>query len=135
VITESPKVKIVKVEFVGATAFKQKKLRKVIKTRRRWMFSWITQSGYFKDDVFEDDKRSSSSFTTITATSIFDIKEVKIVNPTPRSMVIRFIVYEGAQYKVGSVKFTGTTLHDERHRQRDEDASRSRARQGQDWFQ
>ena len=30
--------------------------------------------------------------------------------PDPRRMVIRFIVYEGRQYKVGSVKFTGNKL-------------------------
>ena len=48
-ITESPKVKILRVEFEGARAFKQKKLRKVIKTRRRWMFSWLTGSGKLKD--------------------------------------------------------------------------------------
>jgi outer membrane protein assembly factor BamA len=41
-ITESPKVKIIDVDFVGAKAFPVKKLRKVIKTRRHWMFSWIT---------------------------------------------------------------------------------------------
>ena len=110
VINESPKVKIVEVDFVGATAFKQKKLRKVIKTRRRWMFSWITQSGYFKDDVFEDDKEKLSEYYHDHGYIDFDIKDVKIVNPTPRSMVIRFIVYEGAQYKVGSVKFTGNKL-------------------------
>lgn len=110
VITESPKVKIVEVDFVGAQAFKQKKLRKVIKTRRRWMFSWITQSGYFKDDVFEDDKEKLIDFYHDHGYIDFDIKDVKIVNPTPRSMVIRFIVYEGAQYKLGSVKFTGNKL-------------------------
>src|SRR5579871_1784919 len=55
-ITESPKVKISQVEFVGAEAFTQKKLRRVIKTRKHWMFSWITSSGVFKDDQFDDDK-------------------------------------------------------------------------------
>src|SRR4051812_44042469 len=37
-ITESPKVKITRVEFVDAHAFSQKALRKTIKTRRHWMF-------------------------------------------------------------------------------------------------
>jgi outer membrane protein insertion porin family len=110
VITESPKVKIVEVNFVGANAFKESKLRKVIKTRRRWMFSWITQSGYFKDDVLEDDKEKLAEFYHDHGYIDFDIKDVKIVNPTPRSMIIRFIIYEGQQYKVGSVKFTGNKL-------------------------
>jgi outer membrane protein insertion porin family len=110
VITESPKVKIAEVDFVGATAFKQKKLRKVIKTRRRWMLSWITQSGYFKDDVLEDDKEKLIEFYHDHGYIDFDIKDVQIVNPTPRSMILRFIVYEGTQYKVGSVKFTGNKI-------------------------
>jgi outer membrane protein insertion porin family len=110
VITESPKVKIVEVDFVGATAFKQKKLRKVVKTRKRWMLSWITQSGYFKDDVLEEDKEKLIEYYHDHGYIDFDIKDIQIVNPTPRSMIIRFIVYEGAQYKVGSVKFTGNKL-------------------------
>lgn len=110
VITESPKVKIVEVDFVGATAFKQKKLRKVVKTRKRWMLSWITQSGYFKDDVLEEDKEKLVEFYHDHGYIDFDIKDIQIANPTPRSMIIRFIIYEGAQYKVGSVKFTGNKL-------------------------
>jgi outer membrane protein insertion porin family len=38
-VTETPKVRIIDVYFEGASAFPQKKLRKVIKTRRHWMFS------------------------------------------------------------------------------------------------
>ena len=110
VITESPKVKIVEVDFVGATAFKQKKLRKVVKTRKRWMLSWITQSGYFKDDVLDEDKEKLVEYYHDHGYIDFDIKDIQIVNPTPRSMIIRFVVYEGAQYKVGSVKFTGNKL-------------------------
>src|ERR1051326_3044856 len=41
-ITESPKVRVVDVYFEGAHAFSQRKLRRVIKTHRHWMFSWIT---------------------------------------------------------------------------------------------
>ena len=38
-IKEAPKVRIVDVQFVGAQAFSQRKLRKQLKTRRHWMFS------------------------------------------------------------------------------------------------
>ena len=44
-ITEAPKVKIVKIDFVGAAAFSQRELRKQIKTRRHWMFSWLASGG------------------------------------------------------------------------------------------
>ena len=115
-ITESPKVKIVEVDFVGAKAFSQRKLRKVMKTRRHWMFSWITGSGFLKDEQFEDDLEKLKEFYRDNGYIDFEIKEyapgvpVQFLNPTPRTMIIRFTIYEGSQYKVGSVKFTGNKI-------------------------
>jgi outer membrane protein insertion porin family len=116
-IKESPKVRIQDVEFVGAKAFTQKQLRKVIKTRRHWMFSWITGSGVLKDEQFEEDKeklaefyRNGSGKATEGGYLDFEIKNVEFINPTPRTMIIRFIIYEGTQYRVGSIKFTGNKL-------------------------
>ena len=40
----------------------------------------------------------------------FEIKDVKLEHPTTNTMVIRFYLYEGRQYKVGSVTFTGNKL-------------------------
>ena len=109
-IAESPKVRITKVEFVDAHAFSQKQLRKVIKTRKHWMFSWITSSGVFKDEQFEDDKEKLAEFYRNKGYIDFEIKDVQFEHPTPRTLVIRILVYEGRQYKVGSVKFTGNKL-------------------------
>ena len=112
-ITESPKVKIVEVDFVGAKAFTQKQLRKVIKTRKHWMFSWLTGSGYLKDEEFEDDLEKLREFYRDHGYIDFEIKEfapgvpAQFLNPTPQTMIIRFTIYEGTQYKVGSIKFTG----------------------------
>ncbi len=109
-ITESPKVKIVEVDFVGATAFKQKKLRHVIKTRKHWMFSWLTGGGTLKDEQFEDDKEKLAEFYRDHGYIDYELKDVQFVNPTPKTMIIRLIIYEGRQYKVGSIKFTGNKL-------------------------
>jgi outer membrane protein insertion porin family len=116
-IKESPKVKIAEVEFIGAQAFTQKRLRKVIKTRRHWMFSWITGSGVLKDEQFEEDKeklaefyRNGSGKATEGGYLDFEIKNVEFLSPTPKTMTIRFIIYEGTQYKVGAVKFTGNKI-------------------------
>ncbi len=109
-ITESPKIKITRIDFVNATAFSQKTLRKQIKTRRHWMLSWATGSGVFKDEQFDDDKEKLAEFYRNKGYIDFDIKDVQFEHPTPRTLVIRIIVYEGRQYKVGSVKFTGNKL-------------------------
>ena len=51
-----PKVKIMDIEFHGATAFTQKVLRKQLKTSQHGMWSWITGTGVFSSDDFEHDK-------------------------------------------------------------------------------
>lgn len=109
-ITESPKVKIVRVDFVGAQAFSQRKLRKVIKTRKHWMFSWITGSGFLKDDQFEDDQEKLREYYRDHGYIDFEIRGTEFVNPSPRQMIVRILVYEGRKYKVGSVKFTGNKI-------------------------
>jgi len=110
-IAEAPKVKIVEVDFIGAHAFTQKKLRKVIKTRKHWWLSWLTRSGILKDDVFEEDKERLAEFYRNQGYIDFEIKDVQFINPTPQTMIIRIMIFEGGQYKVGSVKFTGNKIY------------------------
>jgi outer membrane protein insertion porin family len=109
-ISECPKIKILEVDFVGAKAFTQRKLRHQIKTRKHWWLSWLTGSGHFKDDVFDEDREKLTTFYREQGYIDFEIKDVQFVNPTPQTMVIRFIIYEGTQYKIGSVKFSGNKL-------------------------
>ncbi|MEW6155906.1 MAG: outer membrane protein assembly factor BamA [Verrucomicrobiota bacterium] len=109
-ITEAPKVKIEDVEFVGAQAFTQRKLRKTIKTRRHWMFSWLTGSGVLKDEQFEDDKEKLAAFYHDEGYIDFELKDVQFDYTDPKHMVLRFIIFEGVQYKVGSVEFKGNSV-------------------------
>jgi outer membrane protein insertion porin family len=109
-ITESPKIKIIEVDFVGAKAFPEKKLRRVVKTRKHWMFSWITGHGFLKDEQLQEDKQTLAEFYRDKGYIDFELKDVQILNPTPRSMVIKFVIYEGVQYRVGAVKFSGNKL-------------------------
>jgi outer membrane protein insertion porin family len=109
-ITEAPKVRVVDVVFDGAQAFPQKKLRKALKTRRWWSFSWLTQSGRIKDDVLEDDKDKLAEFYREKGYIDFELKEVKQEFLTPKRMILHFVISEGRQYKVGAVSFKGATL-------------------------
>ncbi|HOW66004.1 MAG TPA: outer membrane protein assembly factor BamA [Candidatus Paceibacterota bacterium] len=109
-IEESPRVKIDEVIFEGAQAFTQKKLRKVIKTRDRWMFSWLTGSGVLKDEQFEDDKDKLATFYRNEGYVDFEIQDVKFEQKDAKWMVIHIHVREGRQYHVGSVTFQGNSL-------------------------
>jgi len=106
-IHESPKIRIVRVQFDGASAFSQRELRKKLKTRKHWMLSWITSSGVFKDEQFEDDKERLAEFYRSKGYIDFELKDVQFEYPSARKMIIHLIIYEGRQYKVGSVKFSG----------------------------
>ena len=109
-ITEGHKMKITHIDFIGAAAFSQHTLRHTLKTRQRWMFSWITGSDLFKEDQFEDDKEALVDYYRSHGYLDFEIKDVRFTYPTPKTMAIQFFVYEGRQYRVGAVTFTGTTL-------------------------
>lgn len=111
-IEEAPKIRIEDVIFEGATAFKQSKLRKAIKTRRWWMFSWLTGTGAFKEDQWAEDRDRLSEFYRRDGYLDFELKDVKFDYPEPNRMVLRLQVFEGKQYHVGSVGFRGVTLID-----------------------
>jgi outer membrane protein insertion porin family len=111
-LVEAPKVKIKNVEFVGAHAFSQRKLRKTIKTRRHWMFSWLTGSGKLKDEQFEDDKDKLREFYRNEGYIDVDVKDkdIQFQQLNPKWMAIQIPVYEGKRYKVGEVGFKGDSL-------------------------
>jgi len=109
-IVEAPKVRVVDVVFDGAEKFSQKKLRKQLKTKRWWMFSWLTQTGRLKDEEFEDDKDKIADFYRNEGYIDFELKEVKQEMLTPKRMILHFIINEGRQYKVGAIGFKGNAL-------------------------
>jgi len=109
-ITEAPRVKIKAIEFVGAAAFTQKQLRGVIKTKRHWMWSWLTGNGVFKEDENDDDHDLLTDYYHNHGYLDFEIRDVRFDHPNTNWMVIRYFIYEGKQYRVGTVTFTGNKL-------------------------
>jgi len=109
-VKETEKVRIVDIVFDGATAKTQKALRKVLKTRRHWMFSWLTGSGVMKKDEFADDMDRLLEFYQNDGYIDFAILDKKFDYSAPNRMTIHIVVSEGRQYKVGAVTITGNTL-------------------------
>jgi outer membrane protein insertion porin family len=109
-IVESQKVKISEIDFIGAAAFTQKELRGVVKLKRHWMWSWLTGNGVFKQDEFDDDHDLLGDFYRNHGYLDFEIKNVRLDNPTTNTLVIKYYLYEGRQYKVGSIKLTGNKI-------------------------
>ena len=106
-VQESPKVKITQINFFSAEAFSQKELRGELKTKRHWMWSWLTGSGYFQQDDFDGDADRLNEFYHNHGYLDFEIKDVKLEHPTTNTLLVKYYLSEGHQYKVGSVKFSG----------------------------
>jgi outer membrane protein insertion porin family len=110
VITETIKTKIMRVDFIGATAFPQKELRRQLKTKQHWMWSWLTGRGKFNQENFDEDQGALVDFYRSHGYLDFEIKDVQLQHPTTNTLNIQFYVSEGRQYKVGAITFTNTTL-------------------------
>lgn len=109
-IKESPKIKITAYEFVGGDSFSAGLLREQMIGWWRRHFSWLIGYGRYKEDDFETGKETLAEFYRNKGYIDFDIKEVELLNPTPRTMLIRMHLYEGQQYRVGKITFDGTTM-------------------------
>jgi outer membrane protein insertion porin family len=112
-IREGRKVKIKEIRFVGNAHIKAKELRKQMDTKRWWMFSWITDTGRFKDDDFQDDLDKLRDYYREHGYLDVEIPEERIVFSYPKKngLVITIAVVEGRQYKIGDITVTGNKLH------------------------
>lgn len=109
-VKESPKLRILRVEFVGAKAFKEGKLRKQVKMRAHSLWSWITGNSTFKEDQLQEDRERLAEFYREKGYIDFEIKDVQLETPKPDRMILRYTIFEGQPYKVGAVVFEGTTM-------------------------
>ena len=112
-IDPGKKVKIDNIVFESAVAFSQRELRKVFKTRKRWWMSWLTGSGKFESDQWDEDLEMLTQFYQDEGYIDFKVREIKFEYPKESRMVIRLDLYEGYRYQVGNVTFEGNTLFTE----------------------
>lgn len=109
-IQESPKVKIVDYEFVGANQVKRSALRKAMLGWWRKNFSWLVGYGRFQEEKWEEAQERLKEYYRDQGFIDFDLEKVEFVNETPTRLVIRLHVFEGQKYKVGNITFNGTTM-------------------------
>ncbi|MBL9202127.1 MAG: outer membrane protein assembly factor BamA [Opitutaceae bacterium] len=111
-VREGAKVKIAEIKFVGNKAVTARTLRGVMETKKWWMFSWLTGSGRYKDDQFEDDLDKLRDAYRERGFLDVDIAQDKVMftYPSPEKLVLVVNIEEGRQYRIGEVNFTGNKL-------------------------
>lgn len=112
-IDEGEKIRVKKVNFNGNEAFGQRKLRGEMDTRKWWIFSWLTGSGKFKEEEFQDDIIALKDFYKNEGYLDIEIPEDKIQleYPKPNRLEISIDVIEGPRYFVGDITFSGNTIY------------------------
>ncbi len=111
-IREGDKVKIAEIRFAGNRSITARKLRGAMETKKWWMFSWLTGSGRFKDDQFDDDLDKLRDL--YREEGFLDVEippdKVQFNYPSPERLVLVVNINEGRQYRVGEISFSGNKL-------------------------
>src|SRR5262249_6950498 len=88
-----------------------KELRKTMKTRKKNLLSFINKSGLFKDDDFKQDLDNLRTYYNSKGYIDMEVKDVKFDYPEKGLMKVTITVFEGIQYTVGKIDFTGNTVY------------------------
>lgn len=107
-IIEGKKVRIDKIVFKGVSKVPHSRLKKVMETKESWIFSWITGSGTYKEDVMKDDYDRIKEFYSNEG-----YLEAKVINHNvylnnrKNGLIVEIEVYEGEKYTVIDVGVDG----------------------------
>ena len=111
-ISEGQKIRVRDVEFTGNDSFRTRKLRGEMETRKWWIFSWLTGSGKFKEEEFQDDIIALKDFYKNEGflDIAIDESEIDLNYPKPNRLEIEIKLEEGPRYYVGDMSFAGNTI-------------------------
>jgi outer membrane protein insertion porin family len=110
-ISEGERAFVTEVNFIGNEHLTTKELRKVLKTKKRDIISFIDKSGLFKEDQFRTDLSNLREYYNSKGYIDMSVKDVKFTRDAKNRMQVTITVFEGIQYHVGNVTFSGNTIY------------------------
>ncbi|MGE5189823.1 MAG: outer membrane protein assembly factor BamA [Gemmatimonadota bacterium] len=105
-VKEGEKLKISRISITGNHYLATKAIRKAMETTEKGFFSFITDSGTFKKDVLENDVRKIEALYHNDGFIDSKVSDPEI-RRGKRGLEVTIHVFEGKQYRVGSVGFSG----------------------------
>lgn len=113
-INEGPGTTIKKIQIIGATAFKEKKLVKMFKLKTKGLISGFTKADQYSKEKLDADLETLKSFYMDHGYVQFKIDSTQVtMTPDKKDVYIIIHITEGAQYKISGYKFDGTLLYPE----------------------
>lgn len=111
-VDEGDLIRVEKIRFEGVSAFSHRKLRKIMTTRERWMFSFITGAGLLNEDELATDVDRLTAFYYDQGYIHARIDEPR-VERVDDGLVLTMKVNEGPLFHVRSIAYGGEVLLDE----------------------
>ncbi|MCK9171971.1 MAG: outer membrane protein assembly factor BamA [Desulfuromonas sp.] len=113
-IVEGPKVTIDNIHFEGNRVFSDRKLRKFMQTKRWWIFSWLTSSGTYNEEMLQNDLELIKEEYFNKGYVRVKVKQPHIQLSDDRSeMDIYIEIEEGESYSTGQLSLKGDLLESE----------------------
>lgn len=108
-INEGKKTKIADISFEGNHAFGERRLRDVIATKESGLLSWLTRGDVYSDDRLAADQEALRRFYNNRGYADFQVVSANaVLNEATNEYTIKFVLDEGAKYKVGNVEVEST---------------------------
>jgi outer membrane protein insertion porin family len=105
-VSEGEKLTIEKIRITGNQYMGEKRILEKMETTTKGFFSFITDSGTFKKDVLENDVRLIEALYQDNGFMDSKVSDPEI-GRGPKGLVVTIHVFEGRQYRVGKVRFSG----------------------------
>lgn len=113
-VKEGEKVLIKDIRFEGNAKIAAKKLKKVMETNEKGIFSWLTGSGTYKEEVLNNDVNMISDLYFNSGYVNVKVGEPTVnVLPDKSGLEVVIGITEGEQFKTGTLGFKGDLLEDE----------------------
>jgi outer membrane protein insertion porin family len=110
-IKEGEKILIRRIRFEGNTVFTDRQLKKVMETKEKWVLSWLTGRGAYKEEVLQTDVESiADQYFNEGYVQVKVRKPVVKMDEDRKSMELFIEIVEGEQFRVGEVNVRGDLL-------------------------
>ena len=107
-IDEGEKMKIDKITFTGNKSFTSEELKKVMQTKEKNFFSFITKKGTYIKELLKDDALLLSEFYYNHGYIQAHVSEPGVeVNKAKKEIYVTIPIIEGEQFRVGKIDFKG----------------------------
>ncbi|MBL7048816.1 MAG: outer membrane protein assembly factor BamA [Nitrospira sp.] len=113
-ISEGPKVTIKSISLKGNSALTEKQIKKVMKTKKRWLLSFFTGSGiYQKSQVWQDIELIRELYHNNGYLRVAIAEPEITLSEDRENMHLTITISEGEQYNFGKFTLAGNTLFTE----------------------